>query len=59
MKVKAEHFKSFNSDSANKYYTVEEILDERINSQGEKECLIKWLGYDLKENSWLLEENIM
>ncbi|EGT54037.1 hypothetical protein CAEBREN_02118 [Caenorhabditis brenneri] len=33
-----------------KYYTVEEILDKRINDEGEEEYEIKWVGYN--ETSW-------
>ncbi|XP_072394665.1 chromobox protein homolog 1-like [Diabrotica undecimpunctata] len=33
-------------------YTVEKIIDSRINERGVKEYLLKWIGYDHKDNTW-------
>lgn len=39
-------------------YTVEKIIDSRINERGVKEYLLKWIGYDDKDNTWEPEENL-
>nr|QYV43167.1 heterochromatin protein 1a [Colaphellus bowringi] len=39
-------------------YIVEKIIDSRINSNGVKEYLLKWIGYDDKDNTWEPEENL-
>ena len=31
---------------------IESILDNRITAMGEKEYLVKWIGYDTSDNSW-------
>eukprot|EP00551_Chaetoceros_affinis_P006703 CAMPEP_0203671658 /NCGR_PEP_ID=MMETSP0090-20130426/7369_1 /ASSEMBLY_ACC=CAM_ASM_001088 /TAXON_ID=426623 /ORGANISM="Chaetoceros affinis, Strain CCMP159" /LENGTH=954 /DNA_ID=CAMNT_0050536771 /DNA_START=314 /DNA_END=3177 /DNA_ORIENTATION=+ len=40
-------------------FTVEMILDDRINKQGVKEYLIKWKGFNDEENTWEIEKNIL
>ena len=37
-------------------YDVEKILDEK-KVTGKTQYLVKWLGYEGKENSWELAEN--
>ena len=40
-------------------YIVENIVDKRFNPhKSQYEYLIKWLGYDAKENTWELPNNI-
>lgn len=39
-------------------YIVERILQDRINSNGEKEYLIKWEGYSYRQNTWEPYENL-
>ncbi|XP_019876570.1 chromobox protein homolog 1-like [Aethina tumida] len=39
-------------------YVVEEVLDVRINDDGKKEYLLKWIGFESDENSWEPEENL-
>nr|XP_022905013.1 chromobox protein homolog 3-like [Onthophagus taurus] len=33
-------------------YTVEKIIDKRVNANGTVEYLLKWIGYDDKDNTW-------
>ncbi|KAJ8916538.1 hypothetical protein NQ315_000180 [Exocentrus adspersus] len=33
-------------------YVVEKIIDSRVNAKGETEYLLKWIGYDDKDNTW-------
>lgn len=39
-------------------YIVEKIIDSRINEKGVKEYLLKWIGYEEKDNTWEPEENL-
>ncbi|XP_060533025.1 chromobox protein homolog 1-like [Cylas formicarius] len=39
-------------------YVVEKIIDCRINKNGVKEYLLKWIGYDDKDNTWEPESNL-
>lgn len=40
-------------------YTVEKIVDSRINPDTKKkEYLLKWIGYDDADNTWEPEENL-
>lgn len=39
-------------------YIVEKIIDSRINEKGIKEYLLKWIGYEEKDNTWEPEENL-
>jgi len=38
-------------------YVVEKIIDCRIKN-GVKEYLLKWIGYDDKDNTWEPESNL-
>lgn len=33
-------------------YTVEKIVDKRYDAKGNVEYLLKWNGYDDKDNTW-------
>ena len=40
-------------------YIVERIVDKRFNAhKSQYEYLVKWLGYDTRENTWELPSNI-
>ncbi|KAK9876389.1 hypothetical protein WA026_012700 [Henosepilachna vigintioctopunctata] len=39
-------------------YEVEKIVDVRVGATGEKEYLLKWLGYSDSDNSWVPEKDI-
>ena len=39
-------------------YKVDKIIDRRLNSNREIEYLVKWVGYDEKDNTWEPETNI-
>ncbi|VEN47619.1 unnamed protein product [Callosobruchus maculatus] len=45
-------------DEPQEEYIVDKIIDSRINDKGVKEYLLKWIGYDDKDNSWEPEENL-
>ena len=40
------------------YDEIEKIVDKRVDSDGKVEYLVKWKGYDDKENTWEPVENI-
>ena len=47
------------SESNTDPYIVERIVDKRFNAhKSQYEYLVKWLGYDTKENTWELTTNI-
>ena len=50
---------NFDDSTSDEEYEVEAILNKRINRVGKIEYLIKWLGYDHKDNTWEPDENIM
>lgn len=37
---------------------VEKIIDVRINDEGKKEYLLKWIGYPDSQNTWEPETNL-
>ena len=39
-------------------YEVEGIINHRVKCNGEKEFLIKYLGYDENESKWLREDEL-
>jgi hypothetical protein len=39
-------------------YKIESIISSRITKQGKKQYLIKWHGYDDKQNTWESERNL-
>ena len=49
--------KKVQKESLKKVYSMEEILEKRINNE-KAEYLISWEGYGPKENSWEPESNI-
>ncbi|GMS88224.1 hypothetical protein PENTCL1PPCAC_10399, partial [Pristionchus entomophagus] len=44
-------------DDNGEEYTVEKILDKRVNKDGKVEYLIKWEGFSLNESTWENENN--
>lgn len=36
----------------NEEFTVEKIIDKRLDKDGKTEYLLKWIGYDDKDNTW-------
>ncbi|CAH2010597.1 unnamed protein product [Acanthoscelides obtectus] len=45
-------------EEAQEEYVVEKIIDSRTNEKGVTEYLLKWIGYDDKDNTWEPEENL-
>ncbi|KRT78627.1 hypothetical protein AMK59_7866, partial [Oryctes borbonicus] len=39
-------------------YTVEKIIDKRYDAKGNIEYLLKWIGYDDKDNTWEPVDNL-
>lgn len=40
-------------------FKVESVLDNRVNSKGQREVFVKWKGWPEKYNSWQPEKNIV
>ncbi|KAJ8966168.1 hypothetical protein NQ314_003700, partial [Rhamnusium bicolor] len=55
---KTKRSSSPHPEETNEEYIVEKIIDDRINDRGVKEYLLKWIGYDNKDNTWEPEENL-
>ena len=39
-------------------YTVEKVVNDRVDKKGNRQFLVKWLNYSDKYQSWEPEENI-
>lgn len=50
--------KSSKRDETEGEYEVEKIVDVRENKNGDKEYLIKWIGYSDSDNTWEPSKNI-
>ena len=35
------------------YYDIESVLDQRLDKKGQREYLVKWVGYDPSFNRWI------
>ena len=44
---------------AKEVYQIESVLDYRLVRKGQKEYLVKWLGYDPSFNSWIPESALV
>lgn len=55
-KMKQEEEQSDEEDD--KEYTVEQVLDKRVDEDGDVEYLVKWKDYDESWNSWEPLENL-
>ena len=44
---------------AKEVYQIESVLDYRLLRKGQKEYLVKWLGYDPSFNSWIPESALV
>jgi hypothetical protein len=55
---KTKNSAKIDDSTSDEEYEVEIILNKRLNKYGQKEYLIKWLGYGSKYNTWEPEENI-
>ena len=44
---------------AKEVYQIESVLDYRQVRKGQKEYLVKWLGYDPSFNSWIPESALV
>jgi hypothetical protein len=40
-------------------YTVEKILDKKVNKSGKNEYLVKWVGWNINESTWEPEANLV
>ena len=47
------------SSSATELFQIESVLRVRNKSPDEREYLVKWLGYELKDASWEPEVNLL
>lgn len=47
-----------NKREEDEVYNVEKIIDRRVDSNGKVEYLLKWIGYDDKENTWEPKEHL-
>ncbi|GMR39890.1 hypothetical protein PMAYCL1PPCAC_10085, partial [Pristionchus mayeri] len=54
---KSQKSKNAPSDDEGEEYTVEKILDKRVNKEGKVEYLIKWEGFGINDSTWENENN--
>ena len=40
-------------------YQIEAVLDQRVNKKGQREYLVKWLGYDPSFNQWIPQQALV
>ena len=40
-------------------YRIEAVLDQRVNKKGQREYLVKWLGYDPSFNQWIPQQALV
>lgn len=40
-------------------YLIDKLLQERKNSDGTEDILVKWVGYPEKSNSWIPKEKML
>ena len=40
-------------------YRIEAVLDQRVNKKGQREYLVKWLGYDASFNQWIPQQALV
>merc|ERR1711994_793702 len=45
-------------DKRNEEFVVEQVVNKRISATGKVEYLLKWQGYDSKDNTWEFEDNL-
>ncbi|XP_018329111.1 chromobox protein homolog 1 [Agrilus planipennis] len=45
-------------DQEPEVYTVQKILDKRINANGVVEYYLRWVGFEDKDNTWEPKENL-
>lgn len=57
-KVKRVATKGSKKTEKNKFYIVEQIVDQRVTESGKLEFLLKWKGYGPEFNTWEPEENV-
>ena len=40
-------------------YQIETVLDQRVTKKGQREYLVKWLGYDSSFNQWIPQQALL
>ena len=41
------------------YYDIEAVLDQRLGKKGQREYLVKWVGYDPSFNQWIPHQSLV